>query len=136
MVRDDIRQSPPIMDRVFSVFGDIRKHLLTIVRDDTHRIIDDFDDLLDPNFVSQLYGAGGIGKEFWIDRCTFLISLLGRLDSPHMETVHADWWKGVREAKAVDDEGAIDACMHCLAYFMDHLEGLVLLVEAVRHTSA
>ena len=112
MVRDDIRQSPPIMDRVFSVFSDIRKHLLTIVKNDTHRIIDEFDDILDPGFVSQLYSSGTLGNDFWIQRCNFLIRTLGSLDSAHMETVPADWWKGVREAKAVDDEGTVDACIH------------------------
>jgi len=127
LVREDIQQQPPIMDRIFSVFGDIRQHLVYICSENS-RIIEEFDDIMDPQFVAQIYQDRS--AEFWTSRCSFLIRTLGALDSQHMEAVHTDWWKAVRDSAADDHAGTINACIHCLSYFMDHIEKLHEIVKA------
>lgn len=127
MVAEDVAEAPPKIDRLLSVFVDIRDKLVTILGA-RHAIIDDFDDVMDPGFIAQLHTIAATGQAiFWTSRCDLLIDVLARLDSPHMDTVHRKWW-----ADLCDSRDGHTKCIYCLSYFVDHLEKLVDLVEAVR----
>lgn len=137
MVRDDIDQDPPAMDRVFSVFKDIREKLVCILRSDDNEIVADYDDLLDPGFVAQVYAGTSDHVQFWMQRCDLLIRILVQLDSIVMQGVHEEWWRNVRERAIASHafSDVIDACVSCLAYFMSHIEDLLELVQKTRTLS-
>ena len=130
LIREDIAQRPANITRLLSVFVDIRQNLVQIAGEG-HRMLEEFDDIMDPGFIAQIHTAsGGSQEEFWTSRCGFLIDILARLDSPHMDGVHRTWWKELCESRS-----GYDKCVHCLAYFVDHLEGLVTLVQRVREAA-
>lgn len=127
LVAEDIAEEPPGIERLLSVFVDIREKLVMILGPG-HRILDDFDDTMDPGFIAQLHTIAATGQAtFWTSRCDFLIDVLAQLDSPHMEAVHRKWWTDLHESR----EGHAK-CIYCLSYFVDHLEKLTDLVAAVR----
>jgi len=130
MVIDDISKTPADITRLLSVFTDARGKLAAIVGPN-HRFMEDFDDLMDVRFVAQLHTTPATSHEaFWTSRCDFLIGVLASLDSVHMGAVHRKWWEDLSQSR----EGHVK-CVYCLAYFMDHLEGLLELVQAVRSSA-
>jgi hypothetical protein len=127
LIISDISQSPAQLTRLLSVFADIRSKLVSILKEG-HDILEEFDDVMDPSFISQLHTTPATSQDtFWTSRCDFLISILTRLDSIKMFNVHYKWWSDL--SKSREGHGK---CVLCLAYFMDHLDGFVAIIDELK----
>lgn len=127
LIISDISQTPAQLTRLLSVFTDIRNKLVSILKEG-HDMLEEYDDIMDAAFISQLHTTSATSQDtFWTRRCDFLISILTRLDSIHMVVVHYKWWNDLCASR----EGH-EKCVLCLAYFVDHLDGLVAIVDALR----
>jgi hypothetical protein len=118
---DSVKADFPNIPKVLAIFKEIRDIVEYLApRKEKRRIMENFDDMIDTDYIKQLHELGVTDASFWYKKCEYLYALLKDFDSADMSIVHENLWKDWKAKFEGEDDQIVKAyfCIDYLAMFM------------------
>ena len=121
-IKDSLFKSEPDYEPLFSIFVEIREHLVAI-HQRRPNILAQYDEIIDIEYFKQRQRYEILDVSFWMSRLTFLIDILIEMDSPNKESKHKDYLQKISKdiEQANNKKLQFEHCIDGLAYIMTRL---------------